>query len=114
MDVSLARVLNYSYEHGFIVWTSNPSRGRSETIAALKFKSLANVEDAIFRCVDLKYLEASIYNGDEVYQLTQEGEDALADWMIDAEMFGMDVVDLMSGYEYDDDQDDIYRMFGVD
>lgn len=116
LDKSLARVLNYAYENGFIIWTSRPSRKRTETIAALKFNNLANVEDAISRCVGLTYLEARLYNGDEVYQLTQEGEEALADWMIDAELMGMDVVDLMSGYEIevDDDQDEFYKMFGVE
>lgn len=114
LDKSLARVLNYAYESGFIIWTSRPSRKRTETIAALKFNNLANVEDTIHRCVELTYLEARLYNGDEVYQLTQEGEEALGDWMIDAELMGMDIVDLMSGLDVEDTQDEFYKMFGVE
>jgi len=108
IDKSLARVLNHIYENGLMEITSSPSRRRSEITAALGFRTVENMKDAVSRCVDLGYLDTFIHRGDAAYQITKDGESALADWIIDMEISGLDVVSLMMGYDYETRERDFY------
>jgi hypothetical protein len=101
-----AALLEYLYENGCIYWQSGPSKekitiakliGYSEHENTNKHPSfdfglpdmtiaIANAKAIIDDCEKSGLIEAKLYRGRKAYELTQSGEYALEDFMIEREL----------------------------
>jgi hypothetical protein len=111
LDKSLARVLNWTYENGCFEWTGVASHNNRKMTAAFGFTSPINAHEAVTRCIKMGLLEAYTHKGVVRYQMTIQGEYALDEWHLEAEIMGLDVCELMKSKELPED-DEIGGLFG--
>lgn len=101
-----AALLEYLYEHGFLAWPKSPSKEKLavarligyETKPARKIQealdlgldentiAVANAKAVIDWCLAEGLIETRLYRGQEIYQMTQDGEYALEEWQIEREL----------------------------
>ena len=101
-----AALLEYLYEHGFIVWQSGPSKEKAAVAKIMGYSerrrpernpgfdlglpdatiAIANAAAVIDSCEREGLIEKKLYRGQEVYQMTIDGEFALNDWQLEREM----------------------------
>jgi hypothetical protein len=88
-----AALLQYLYDHGFIAWPSAPGPERVRAAKMLGYTekadgtiAVANAKAVIDSCLRDGLIEARLYRGQQVLQMTQDGEYALEEWQIEREM----------------------------
>ena len=88
-----AALLEYLYEHGFIVWPKTPGKDRIKVAKILGYSerddgsiAVTNAKAVIDSCEREGLIEKKLYRGQEVYQMTIDGEFALNDWQLEREM----------------------------
>ena len=88
-----AALLEYLYEHGFIAWPKTPGPERVKVAKILGYQerddgsiAVTNAKAVIDGCFRDGLIETSLYRGQEVYQMTMEGQFALAEWQVEREL----------------------------
>lgn len=100
-----AALLEYLYENGSLVWPKTPGPDRVKAAKILGYVeradkntssldlgieaatiAVANARAIIDACLSDGLIEARLHRGQEIMQLTQEGEYALEDYMLEREL----------------------------
>lgn len=81
-----ARLLTLLYDQGCIYWTGHPSRNNQDVTERIGLQKTANAKATIDACLRAGLIESRLYRGEQVFQLTHEGEFALDEYQIDVEL----------------------------
>lgn len=81
-----ARLLDLLYEVGFVTWDSNPSKNNRTVTKAIGLNNTGNAKAVIDMCCKDGLVSSRLYRGNQIFEMTMEGEFALEEWQIDVEM----------------------------
>ncbi len=81
-----ARLLELLYDAGCVEWTGNPSKNNNRVTKAMGLNNNANAKAVLDMCQRDGLITSRLYQGKQVFEMAQEGEFALEDFLLEKEM----------------------------